>query len=67
MIGEFVRIFFTFGEKFRRTQIQRYCWECEKKIPEGKGLTLWCGARCKRKTTARESHGIGKIYHRPYQ
>jgi len=61
MIGQ---IFHTFVEKFRK-EIPRYCWECGKEIGSGRGLTLWCGRRCKARTTARGSVGVGKIYHRP--
>lgn len=61
MIG---KIFYTFAEKFQRKRIQRYCWECGKAIT-GQGLTLWCGRRCKAKTTARGSAaGVGALYHK---
>lgn len=65
MIG---KIFYTFAEKFQRRQIQRYCWECGKVIGSGRGLTLWCGPRCKKATTARGSDaGVGALYHKPWK
>lgn len=60
MIG---RIFYTFAEKFQK-RIPRYCWECGKQIGD-RGLTLWCGRRCKARTTAKGSAGVGALYHKP--
>lgn len=70
MIGAAVRIFFTFTEKFKRDQFESYCMECGKQFSRGKGLTLWCGRRCAKRSAKRyeapkPANEIGNIYHRP--
>lgn len=70
MIGRAVRFIFTFAEKFKREQLDRYCFECEKQFEPAKGLTLWCSRRCAKKSCKKEminiSHSPGRIFHRPW-
>lgn len=66
-----MRFIFTFAEKFRRDQIDRYCWECEKQFEPKKGLTMWCSRRCAKKTGKRaiasNPSGPGRVFHRPWE
>lgn len=65
-----MRFIFTMSEKFRRDDFDRYCTECGKQFEPRRGLTLWCGRRCQKRTAKRAeapAPGVGRIYHRPFE